>query len=102
MKNNFTPQKDGKIYVKFRRGRENSAIGQYGRKICLVVETLPENDPVKIGEIWLCRIVEVFPNCIDVCPIKIFPQKTAIIEPQKTEVKKRKRIRIENFTIEKV
>lgn len=88
--------KDRRI-VHFRMGKDNIVIGNLGRKICLIVETISTNHTPRPNELWLCSIINVFPNVIDICPLKHL-SNTKTEEP----LVRKKRSRTSNIIIEKV
>ena len=68
---NYFPKVGSIINVIFRPGNEGKIVGQLYKKICLIVETIPGVELPKKRELWKCRVVAVFPQVIDVCPIEM-------------------------------
>jgi hypothetical protein len=97
------PKTGALINVYFRKGT-GKIIGQFHRKICLIVKETQETSPRK-REVWNCEVINSFPNVIDICPIKNIGRYTKGKKFIKTETifpKKRNRIQSQKIVIEKI
>ena len=97
---NLMPKTGDLITVYFRKGK-GKIVGQFYRKICLIVKETAGETP-KTREVWQCEVINSFPKVIDICPVKNIGRYTKKKNFKKAEIiipKKRNRITSKKITL---